>query len=133
MGANYSPELDNIDIFFSPTKVLERMFGLYERDGIEKGLRDDAFKPVRESWTAAVFLLGYSQITKNQYWLRENPDKNNAPDVFAISLRKPGPNEKGVCREVMEIEVCEYDEHVKMSLADHIKNKLKDKALLCLT
>lgn len=128
MTASYSPELDIIDIFFSPAKALQRMAGAYERDGILQGLKADIFKPVREAWAAAVFLLGYSQITKSQYWLRENPKKNEAPDVFAISIRAPLPHEKGVSREIMEIEVCEYDEHAKTNIADHIKEKLRGKA-----
>ncbi|MBU3941450.1 MAG: hypothetical protein KKF74_00895 [Nanoarchaeota archaeon] len=128
MITTYSPELDNIDIFFSPAKALERMIGLYERDGVEQGLKADVFKPVREAWAAAVFLLGYSQIAKHQYWLRENPTKNEAPDIFAISIREPQPDERGVCREIMEIEVCEYDDHAKNNIADHIKEKLCRKA-----
>jgi len=128
MNSSFSPELDNIDIFLSPTKALQRMAGVYERDGIEQGLKADVFKPVRESWVAAVFLLGYSQITKSQYWLRENPKKNDAPDIFAISLRTPLHSERGVSREIVEIEVCEYDEHAKTNLADHIKEKLSKKA-----
>lgn len=128
MIPNYSPELDNIDIFYSPSKALHRMDNVFERDGKERGLKADAFKPVREAWTAAVFLLGYSQITKAQYWLRENPKKNEAPDVFAISVRDPMPGEKGVAREVIEIEVCEYDEHAATSIADHIKAKLTNMA-----
>lgn len=128
MKSNYSPELDNIDIFFSPTKALQRMVGLYERNGIKQGLKCDAFKPVREAWAAAVFLLGYSQITKSQYWLRENPKRNEAPDIFAISIRNPLPTEKGVAREVIEVEVFEYEEHAKTNIADHIKNKLRGMA-----
>lgn len=124
MTASYSPELDNIDVFFSPTKALQRMAGVYEMGGIEQALKADVSKPVRETWAAAVFLLGYSQITKTQYWLRENPKKNEAPDVFAISIRGPLPNEKGVAREIVEIEVCEYDEHARTSISDHIKKKL---------
>ena len=128
MVINYSPELDNIDIFFSPTKALQRMTGVYKRDGITSGLRNDAFKPVREMWAAAVFLLGYSQLVKRQYWLRENPTKNEAPDVFAISINAPLTTEKGVSREILEIEVCEYDKHAKVDIADHIKIKLHAKA-----
>lgn len=128
MKAIYSPEIDNIDIFFSPTKALQRMIGVYEKDGIERGLKADSYKPVREAWASAVFLLGYSQITKSQYWLRENPTKNEAPDVFAISLKEPAPGELGVSREIMEIEVCEYDDHVKTNISDHIKSKLSGKA-----
>ena len=124
MTGSYSPELDIIDIFFSPTKALQRMAGVYEISGIEQGLKADVFKPVREAWAAAVFLLGYSQITKIQYWLRENPKKNEAPDVFVISIRGSLPNEKRVAREIVEIEVCEYDEYAKTSIPDHIKKKL---------
>ncbi|MDP2693104.1 MAG: hypothetical protein Q8O88_05705 [bacterium] len=125
---SYSPELDNIDIFLSPAKVLRRMENIYERYGINQGLKSDSFKQVRECWASAVFLLGYSQITKNQYWLRENPEKNGAPDVFAISIRNPLPNKKGPTREVVEIEVCEYDNHAKTNIVDHIKNKLSGMA-----
>ena len=128
MTTNYSPELDNIDVFLSPAKALQRMARVYERDGITQGLRVDAFKPVREAWAAAVFLLGYSQLNKRQYWLRENPTKNEAPDIFAISINTPLPEEKGVRREIMEVEVCEYDEHAKTNIADHIKEKLRGKA-----
>lgn len=128
MKASYSPELDNINIFFSPTKALQRMVGVYKKVGIKRGLKADSYKPVREAWAAAVFLLGYSQITRNQYWLRENPIKNEAPDVFAISLKDPIHNELGASREIMEIEVCEYDEHVEINISEHIKNKLNDKA-----
>lgn len=129
MKAIYSPELDNIDIFFSPTKALQRMQGAYNRGGIKEGLKAGAFQPVRETWAAAVFLLGYSQITKDQYWLRENPKRNEAPDIFAITFHPPqSPKELGVSREVVEIEVCEYDDYAQVSLADHIIKKLKGKA-----
>lgn len=124
MGTDYSPELDNIKIFFSPAKALQRMGNVYERDGVGQGLKDDAYKPVREAWAAAVFLLGYSQVAKVQYWLRENPQKNEAPDIFAIGLREPLPDDRGVSREVIEIEVCDYDKHAQTNIAGHIKKKL---------
>src|SRR5258708_38158999 len=99
MKAVYSPELDTIDIFFSPTKALERMKGARERDGDDEALKSGVLQPVREEWAAAVFLLGYSQITKDQYWLRGNPNKSNAPDIFAIALHPPKlPEEKGTSR-----------------------------------
>ena len=125
--ANYSPEFDLIDVFYSPTKALDRMTGAYEVGGIEAGRKSSIFQPVREAWAAAVFLLGYSQITETKYWLRENPKKNEAPDVFAISFREPTPEEKGVSREVMEIEVCEYDENAKTELPEHLRIKLAGK------
>jgi|GEM_PF-3433882 len=128
MGAIYSPELDNIKIFFSPAKAIARMDNIISRDGKIAAITEDAYKPVREAWAAAVFLLGYSQLTNKQYWLRENPIKNEAPDIFSISILPPPAGEKGVRREILEIEVCEYDAHSELSLVDHIKEKLKGKA-----
>lgn len=127
MKATYSPELDNIDIFFKPAKALERMKGAIEKVGITQALKSDTYKPVREAWASGVFLLGYSQITSKQYWLRENPIKNEAPDIFAISLREPTSNEIGAIREILEIEVCEYDENAETNLTTHIKIKLFNK------
>ncbi|OGD81467.1 hypothetical protein A2572_02450 [Candidatus Collierbacteria bacterium RIFOXYD1_FULL_40_9] len=128
MGAVYSPELDNIKIFISPSRAISRMKTVVNRDGKVAAIREDAHKPVREAWSAAVFLLGYSQITNHQYWLRENPVKNEAPDIFSISILPPFQDEKGVKREILEIEVCDYDEHCKLDLVDHIKEKLGGKA-----
>lgn len=126
---NYSPELDEIKIFYSPAKATQRMQGVYEMAGKDLGIKSTAFQPVREAWAAAVFLLGYSQITKAQYWLSENPKKHLAPDIFAITFKEPElPRQRGVSRVIMEIEVCDYDEHARTSLPEHIKNKLKDKS-----
>jgi hypothetical protein len=128
MNAIYSPELDEIKIFYSPAKAIQRMQGTYDMVGIDIGTTSATFQPVREAWTAAVFLLGYSQITKTEYWLRENPKKHLAPDVFAITLREPeSPRQRGVSREVMEIEVCEYDVHAKTTLPELLKAKLRNK------
>lgn len=129
MTNSYSPELDEIKIFFSPTKTLQRMDGVYEMVGKKIGLTSLTFQAQRESWASAVFLLGYSQITKREYWLRENPKKNEAPDIFAVTFLPPQPpRQKGVSREVMEIEVCEYDEHVKTDISTHLRTKLNRKA-----
>lgn len=125
---NYSPEVDEIDIFFSPTKALGRMGNVYEMEGAHTGSTSNTFQSVREAWAAAVFLLGYSQITKNQYWLNENPKKYLSPDIFAVAFSEvEHQGQKAVSREILEIEVCEYDEHAKTSLSQHLKTKLKDK------
>lgn len=128
MTSNYSPELDEIKVFFSPTKVLQRMDGVYEMVGIDVGIASPTFQPQRESWASAVFLLGYGQLTGSQYWLRENPKKHKAPDIFAVTFKAPQASEqKGVSREVMEIEVCEYEDHAQIDIAGHLKAKLEGK------
>ena len=129
MSDNYSPELNEIKVFLSPTKALQRMNGVYEMVGKKVGLTSSTFQAQRESWASAVFLLGYSQITKREYWLRENPNKNEAPDIFAVTFLPPqAPRRKGVSQEVMEIEVCEYEEHVKTDIPTHLRTKLNQKA-----
>jgi hypothetical protein len=125
MRGSYSQGIDSIDIFFSPAKALQRMRGVRREYGELAGLKDRTFQSVREVWAAAVFLLGYSQITKQEYWLRENPIQNDAPDVFAIT---PKPAEKGASREVLEIEVKEYDENAQTGLVEHLQRLIKDKA-----
>lgn len=128
MKTNYSPEVDEIEIFYSPTKALGRMGDVYEMEGIDTGTTSSTFQSVREAWAAAVFLLGYSQITKGQYWLNENPNKNLSPDIFAVAFSQVEFNgKKAVSREILEVEVCEYDEHAETSLPDHLKTKLKNK------
>lgn len=87
MNDSYSPELDEVKIFYSPKKAIQRMQGVYDMVGKDTGIKSTVFQPVREAWVAGVFLLGYSQITKRQYWLSENPKKHLTPDVFAITWR----------------------------------------------
>ncbi len=129
MKANYSPEIDTIEIFFSPSKALQRMEGIFAMNGIKNGSTSTTFQPQRESWATAVFLLGYCELTHQKYWLRENPVKNESPDIFAISFKEPEDKEqKGITREIIEIEVCEYDNHAKTNLTEHIKEKLKNQA-----
>ena len=43
MAGNYSPELDEIKVFFSPTKALERMAGVYEMVGVDTGVTSSTF------------------------------------------------------------------------------------------
>ena len=112
-------------IYFSPKKVIGRLSNLFEKNGIKDGITKYEFQQDREKWIAGVFLFGYSKLTNKQYWLQPNPDPKATPDIFAVSLRDPIEGEKGAVMEIQEIEICEYEEHSKKTLVEHIKTKLE--------
>ena len=46
---------------------------------------------------------------RKQYWLKENPIKQDTPDIFAYTYRDPyTKNEIGVVKEEIPLEICEY-------------------------
>lgn len=126
------------EVYLSPKKAIERMQNIFDKYGIERGLKSYSFQQSRESWIAAVYLIGLSYVEKKIFWLKSNPIKNDAPDIFAVSYRKPHlAGEIGIVREIYQLEVCEYDKHSKYGLPEHIIKKLnnkyypKDTVLLC--
>lgn len=82
------------------------------------------FQPEREAWIAGAFLLGYSQLTGQDWWLRVNPE-DSAPDIFAATFRE---SEHGPVKETLDIEIFEYEQHAKGDLAEAIARKLAGKA-----
>jgi hypothetical protein len=109
--------------FFSPCFQLNRFVGLLEKHG-EKTLTDGRFQKEREAWIAAVFLMGYSELTKQHWWLIQ-PD-GIIPDILAIS---PYKVEGGWASERLNIEICEYEHHARANgLAEAIELKLKNTA-----
>ncbi len=117
------------EMWMSPNKAIERMKGIIEKSGVDIALTNDAYQQTRECWIAGSFLAIYSQITGKTYWLTSNPIKNAAPDITAVTFRDPvGPSEKGVVKEIQEIEICEYEEHSCTTITEHIKAKLLHKS-----
>jgi len=130
MNSNDMKEVDfsSSDIFISPKFAIRRMIGVGHKYGRLNAIKSSSFQQVRECYIAGVFLLGLSHITKINYWLQPNSDPNNAPDVFAISIRNPkDKSEIGVVREVWKIEIFEYEDHSRDDLTTHILKKVKDK------
>lgn len=111
------------DIYLSPCFAIKRFLGLRDKHGDKEAILRGEFKPEREMWVTGVFLLGISQLTKKEYWLRVNIE-DTAPDTFAISLIDA---ERGVTAEIQNIEIFEYESHAKMDLTEAIKKKLANK------
>jgi hypothetical protein len=122
------PIIDSNQVKMSPTKVILRFENILKRDGVERALKSDSFKKVRESWVAGLFCLGYAKLTKKKYWIQEIASRDEPPDLIIYSYRNPQEDgELGVVKEQMITEIVEYPIHSKYDLVGHIKTKLKDK------
>lgn len=109
--------------FFSPCFQFSRFVGLQQKHGA-KVSTDGRFQKEREAWVAAAFLMGYSELTNQQWWLIQPDDI--IPDILAIS---PYKVEGGWANERLNIEIVEYEHHTRSAgLADAIATKLKNKA-----
>ncbi|KKT76693.1 MAG: hypothetical protein UW73_C0039G0007 [Microgenomates group bacterium GW2011_GWB1_44_8] len=116
------------DVLMSPRKVIQRMGNIFQKYGKARGIKSVRFQKAREAWIASIFSLGYSQITKKAYWIQENKDPKEDPDIFVYSYRDPiEPGEIGVVKEIQTIEVFEYPIYAQLELSEHIKYKLKNK------
>lgn len=111
------------NVFISPCFAIKRFLGLREKYGDRKAVTNNRFKPEREAWIAGVFLAGFGQRVKREYWLRMC--KEETPDIIAVSFTG-GTN--GVVMELQNIEIFEYERHFKGSLVESIKEKLAGKA-----
>jgi len=81
------------------------------------------FQKEREAWITALFLTGVSKLNKKQYWVGVE-ETDNTPDTYGVTFRDIG---KGNSLDRMNIEVCEWESHSRLGLAEHIKRKLKGK------
>lgn len=110
----------------SPAKAIQRFENILHRDGVKRATEAVSFQKAREAWIAGVFLLGYSSITKELWWLQEVED--DPPDIIASTYRRPkNKGEKGVVKERALLEICEYPVQSKYKLGEHIANKLSNK------
>lgn len=78
-------------------------------------------------WASAAFLTGLSKLTEKTYWVA--PEYNNqTPDTYGISFKPHAKYEGGKMKEVLNIEVSEYEQHASGDLVETIKRKLNGKA-----
>ena len=125
------------DILISPHKTIRRFQNLIAKYGQNATLTSNKFQKERELWISAVFALAVSEMTKRKYWLRANLIPQDTPDVFMTSHRNPAKGELGVMREIVNLEIMEYESHAETTIAEHIINKKlnknypKEYALVC--
>jgi hypothetical protein len=118
----YPPEMG-----MSPQFAMNRFNGAMTKYGQQKVLSESRFQKAREIWASAAFLIGLSKLTEKTYWVA--PEYNNAtPDTYGISFKPHAKYECGKMKEVLNIEVSEYEQHASGDLVETIKRKLNGKA-----
>lgn len=111
----------------SPQFAMNRFKGAMAKYGQQKVLRESGFQKAREMWASAAFLTGLSKLTEKTYWVA--PEYNNqTPDTYGISFKPHAKYEGGKMKEVLNIEVSEYEQHASGDLVETIKRKLNGKA-----
>lgn len=108
---------------FSIPFVLEWTKEILKQNGLRSILADNKFKLDKEAWITAVFLLGLSKTTNKEYWVAGNLE-DSTPDTYGISFTEL---KKGLGREVINLEVFEWENHSQSSLIEHINAKIKNK------
>jgi hypothetical protein len=110
-------------LYFSPCFQLKRFVDLLEKHGVA-ALTARQFQAEREAWIGAMFLLGYSQLTKQDWWLIQAED--DPPDIIALALEE---GSRGPVAERLNIEIFEYEQNSPMNdLVGTIQRKLAGKA-----
>lgn len=89
--------------------------------GAEKVLHNTRFQKEREAWITALFLAALNKVDQKSYWVGVE-ESDRTPDTYGVMFREMG---KGLSKDVMNIEVCEWESHSKLGMSDHIKAKLK--------
>lgn len=112
-----------LDIYFSPSFAIKRFLGLRQKYGDKIAVTKSEFKPEREAWMTAVFLLGLSKLSSREFWLRIN-NEDSAPDIITVSFIE---SDKGVVAEMQNVEIFEYEAHANTDLTGALKNKLSGK------
>jgi hypothetical protein len=120
--------------YIAPCFMFNFFANLIKEYGEDNVLKSNKFKRWREAHITATFLLGLSEITGIKYWLSNNPEQST-PDTFGIFLERI---QKGIKRNILNIEIFEWEKHFNNDLVEAIKSKLKNKKypeyyiLLCL-
>ncbi len=87
----------------------------------EAVLKDRKFKVTREAWTAAMYLLGISKNSGNDWWLTPVTDNSGSPDFYCYSFIR-NRSDKYTIKERIKLEVFEWRKEEK---ADNFLDALK--------
>lgn len=112
-------------LYLSPSFVMDRLEVLFKRCGTRHVLQKSKFKPEREAWIVAAFLLGLIKENRKEYWISINPE-DTPPDIYVASFISQAGKK---IRQRMYIEVFEWEGHNTRSLLDAILEKLRNLAL----
>ncbi len=113
------------NLWLSPNQAIDRLRILIEKYGLETVLRKSIFKHEREAWIGGVFLLGLRDADKREWWI-EIETEAATPDIYGFFLDTidVGISKKGIRRNVMNIEIVEWEPH-GAGILDLIGDKCK--------
>lgn len=111
------------DFYMSPNFVIHRLQRLFEKHGLKRLLVGNKFRSEREGWITAVFLLGLMGIQDKEYWVGLNSD-GSTPDTYGVTFRKLN---NGQSRDILNIEIFEWEKHSNLSIEEAILKKLSNK------
>lgn len=112
------------NFYMSPLFVTERWKRIVEKYGIARSLKDIKFQAEREAWFTAIFLLGIMEIDDKEYWVGVN-DEDSTPDTFGVTFPRTG---RGMSRNIMNIEIFEWESHSRSTLIEAVLKKLENKS-----
>jgi hypothetical protein len=115
-------------IAMSPAFAIGRFTASAIKYGRDLILTDSRFKKAREIRATAAFFLGLSKITGKTYWIMPEYVADT-PDTYGISFATHPKYEDGSIRDMISVEVTEYENHSDEDLLAFVKRKLSDKYL----
>jgi hypothetical protein len=128
MKDKFEEKLFPSNLAMSPGFVIGRFAAATRKYGQDRVLTNSKFKKAREIRTTAAFLLGLSKITGKTYWVMPEHILDT-PDTYGISFAAHPKSEDGNIREVISIEVAEYETHNAGDLLSFVRRKLSNKYL----
>ena len=128
MKETFEQRLFPPSLAMSPAFAMGRFTAASNKYSQDHVLTNSRFKKAREIRATAAFLLGLSKITGKTYWVMPEYDANT-PDTYGISFAPHPKFEDGNIRDMLSVEVTEYESHCHGDLLVFVKRKLSNKYL----
>ena len=113
-----NPTLSYKNVWMSPNTMIQRFSDIISTHGAQNAVYHKQFQPERECWISSIWALGLKEIIKREYWV-EIETIDNTPDTYVFYLDIVDGNYH---RQVMNIEVVEWEEHTE-NIEQVIKKK----------
>jgi hypothetical protein len=128
MKNHFEEKLFPPGLAMSPSFAILRFTAAARKYGQQRVLTNSRFKKAREIRATAAFLLGLSKITGRTYWVMPEYVADT-PDTYGISFAAHPKYEDGKIRDMVSVEVTEYETHSDEDLLAFVRRKLSDKYL----
>jgi hypothetical protein len=128
MKNNFEEKLFPPNLAMSPAFAIGRFTAAARKYGPDLVLTDPRFKKAREIRATAAFLLGLAKITGKTYWVIPEYIADT-PDTYGISFAAHPKYEDGNIRDLLSVEVTEYETHSDEDMVAFVNRKLANKYL----